>query len=191
MSLILSSCGGVNIRTEQGDLGFLRGQKLLNLEYDYSNMAVGKFTKEKDYVDKKVTEYNENEPGRGDKWRESWIGDRSGRFEPRFEETFVYYLEDAGVSARRNLNDAKYTMILKTIFTEPGYNIYITSEPASIDCEVLFVETNNKSKVLAKLFVSKCKGTGAGFKDFDTGERIKESYARCGKALAKFIFPFF
>ena len=191
LTLVLSSCGGVKIRTEQGDLGILKGQKLINIEYDYSNMAVGKFAKEQDYIDKKVVEYNEKEPGRGDKWKESWVGDRSSRFEPKFEEMLVKYLDDKNISARKNLKDAKYTLILKTVFTEPGYNIYISSEPASIDCEVLIVETVNKSNVLAKIFVGKCKGTSMGFKDFDTGERIKESYAKCGKALGKYIIEFF
>jgi hypothetical protein len=154
-------------------------------------MAVGKFTKEQDYVDKKVAEYNEKESGKGNKWRESWVGDRSGRFEPMFEELFIKYLDEANVSARKNVKEAKYTLILKTIFTEPGYNIYISREPARIDVEVLFVESKNPSKILAKIFVGKCKGTSMGFDDYDVGGRIKESYAKCGKELGKFIAPFF
>ncbi len=79
------------IKVTKGDLGFLKGQTEVLVEYDYSNMAVGKFDKEEDYLAKKVAEYNEKNPGTGDEWAEKWEADREGRFHPMFEELLNNY----------------------------------------------------------------------------------------------------
>src|SRR5690606_1491496 len=60
------------IKVTSGDLGFLKGQTTINVEYNYDNMGVGKFDKEEDYINQKVEDYNKKEAGRGDKWKESW-----------------------------------------------------------------------------------------------------------------------
>jgi len=83
--------------------------------------------------------------------------------------------------------DAKYTLIYHTIYTEPGYNIYITRKNAETDAEVMIVETANPSKVIAKLEVKNAKGRTFGGNDYASGERIAECYADAGKALGKFI----
>lgn len=51
-------------------------------------MGVGKFKDEADFVNKKKSEYNKKENGRGDKWEKSWIADRELRYQPHFEELF-------------------------------------------------------------------------------------------------------
>ena len=55
------------------------------------------------------------------------------------------------------------------------------------DGEAWIVETADKSKVIAKISIQKAPGRTFGGYDFDTGERIAESYADAGKALGKFI----
>lgn len=185
MSFFLQSCGGFKV--VEGNLDFLKGQKKLKLAYDYSQMGVGKFENEADYVAKKVKEYNEKEPGKGDNWAKAWKGDRATRFQPQFEMLLNKYLNKVSVDANPDYSDAKYTLILKTVFTEPGYNIYISRKNAHINVDVLFVETANPSKVLCKLQMDKIQGASFGGYDFDTGTRIMEAYAKCGKELAKFI----
>ena len=61
------------IKMKSGSLDFLKGQTSLLVKYDYSNMAVGKFTDEAEYIAKKKAEYNEKEAGKGDKWAEAWV----------------------------------------------------------------------------------------------------------------------
>ena len=119
------------IKLISGDLSVLKGIKKLNVEYDYANMEVGKKS-EREYVADKKESYNKKEPGRGDKWEESWISDRSRRFEPRFEEAFNSASNvQIGIYPKE-----KYTLIFKTVFTEPGFNIGITRKNAYIDGEV-------------------------------------------------------
>lgn len=171
------------VKLLDGSLDALKSEKKLNLEYDYSNMGVGKFESEADYLAKKKADYDKKEPGRGDQWESSWKADRKNRFQPQFEELFSKH---SGMTAG-NIPSAKYTLIFKTTYTEPGYNVYVTRKNAEIDGEALLVETADKSKVIARMSVLNCPGRTFGGNDYDTGERIQEAYAVAGKGLGKFF----
>ncbi|WP_028786422.1 hypothetical protein [Terrimonas ferruginea] len=169
------------IKLKEGSLDVLKNETSINIEFTYDNMAVGKFDKEADYINKKKTEYNAKEAGRGDRWEKAWIDDRKNRFEPNFIELFTKHAE------MTDSKKAKYTLIFHTTFTEPGFNVYVTRKNASIDAEVLIVETANKSNVIAKLTLDNAPGRTFMGNDWDTGERISESYAKAGKSLGKYI----
>jgi len=171
------------VKLLSGKLTVLKSVENLNLEYDYSKMGVGKFSNEEDYIKTKKADYNKKEEGRGDTWEQSWVADRKNRFEPQFEELFNKY---SGITAG-NIPEAKYTLIFKTKFTEPGYNVYVSRRNAEIDGEALLVETANPTKVLARLSVLNCQGRTMGGNDYDTGTRLQESYAVAGKGLGKFF----
>lgn len=183
MLAIAGSSYAQKVKVLSGKLNVLKGVERLNLQYDYSKMGVGKFSDEADYVAKKKKDYNEKEAGRGDEWEKAWIADRKNRFEPQFEELFTKYSDiTAG-----DIPEAKYTLIFKTKFTEPGYNIYIQRKNAEIDGEAVIVETANPDKILARISVLNCPGRTVGGNDYDTGTRIQEAYAAAGKGLGKFI----
>ncbi|MEO5892556.1 MAG: hypothetical protein ABIQ31_20080 [Ferruginibacter sp.] len=169
------------LKLTDGDLSVLKDETSINFEFAYDNMAVGKFDTEKEYIDKKTAEYNKKEAGRGDNWAKSWVNDRQSRFEPKFIELFTK------ASEWSQSKTAKYTIIFKTKFTEPGYNIGIVRKNAKIDADAVIVETANKSKVIATITVENALGRTFGGYDFDTGDRIGEAYADAGKALGKFI----
>ncbi|RLD77760.1 MAG: hypothetical protein DRJ15_12900, partial [Bacteroidetes bacterium] len=82
---------------------------------------------------------------------------------------------------------AEYTLILKTTFLEPGYNIGISSKNASINVEVFLVKTEDPSNVITQLDMDKVPGRGSFGGDFDTEYRIGEAYAKGGKELAQII----
>ncbi|MBC8486924.1 MAG: hypothetical protein H8D45_12920 [Bacteroidetes bacterium] len=178
---------GQKIKLVSGDLNFLKGQKVLKVEYNYEDMSVGKFDNEEDYIAQKVKDYNEDEPGKGEKWREAWFNDRADRYQPFFEELINKYLEDNKVVVSPVSKDAKYTKILKTTFTEPGFNVGVARRPALINADVIFIETGNPDDELAKIEITKSPGSGAWGTDFDTGYRIQEAYAKCGKELGKYL----
>ncbi len=170
------------VKLLEGKLDVLKSEEKLNLEYDYSEMGVGKFKSEDEYLAKKKEDYDKKEPGRGDQWESSWKADRKNRFQPQFEELFTKH---SGLTAG-NIPSAKYTLIFKTTYTEPGYNVYVTRKNAEIDGEALLVETADKSKVIARMSVLNCPGRTFGGNDYDTGERIQEAYAVAGKAWVSF-----
>jgi hypothetical protein len=165
----------------EGDLSALKNEKSINTEFTYDNMKVGKFDKEADFVNKKKEDYNKKEAGKGDTWAQRWVDDRQERFEPQFNEEFEK------TSSMTVTPKAKYTLIYKTVFTEPGFNIAVMRKNATIDGEAWIVETADKNKVIAKISVLKAPGRTFGGFDYDTGERISEAYAMAGKSLARFI----
>jgi hypothetical protein len=169
-----------------GDLKVLKGEKFLNVRYDWSEVSVGKFPKEEDYINTKVADYNKDEPGRGDKWKSAWNGDKTGRFQPEFEKLFNEYSDKFGLYMG-NEKTAKYTAVVKTTFIEPGFNVFVTKRPANISLHVQIVETDNPDKVVATIVSKDNPGRTFGGSDIDTGVRISESYAFAGKYLAKFF----
>lgn len=82
---------------------------------------------------------------------------------------------------------SKYTLIFKTTFTEPGFNIGIMRKNAEINGDVWLFETANPTIAIAKISVQKALGRTFGGYDFDTGERISEAYADAAKALGNFM----
>ncbi|MBI4647873.1 MAG: hypothetical protein HY738_15105 [Bacteroidia bacterium] len=172
---------------KSGDLSKIKGEKFFNIKYDYSGMTVGKYKTEEEYVNDKVQNYNKSDAGRGDKWKESWVSDRESRFQVKFEELLNKYTEGAKVFVGTENKDAKYTMVLHTTFTEPGFNVYVTKKPAMIHAELLIVETANPDNVIATIITKNNPGTSMGNNDYDTGERIQEAYAKCGKELGKWL----
>lgn len=184
--LSITTVHAQKIKVTKGDLAFLKGQTEVLLEYDYSEMAVGKFDKEADYITKKTAEYNDKNAGSGDEWAVKWEADREGRFHPKFEELMNNYTAKAGCNFDQTNIKAKYTLIVKTTFTEPGFNIGIMKKDAMINLEVKFVETENIENVLAVITLTNVPGRGMG-NDYDTGYRIQEAYAKGGKSLGAFL----
>lgn len=172
------------IKLVSGKLGFLKSEKSVAIEYDYSNMSVGKFKNEQDYVKKKTGEYNEKEPGRGDQWAQSWKNDRASRFQPKFEELLNKNVEGFGPVFGNGAKGTDVVMHVKTTFTEPGYNIVINRAPAMINLEITFKKGGSD---VAKITLAGAPGNTFGGYDYDTGQRISEAYAKAGKELGKFI----
>ncbi|MEO6287430.1 MAG: hypothetical protein ABIN80_12945 [Dyadobacter sp.] len=170
-----------------GDVSVLSGQKTVNIEYDYSSFGVGKFATEQEYLDKKSAEYNNKEAGKGDTWKKAWVEDRKARFEPKFEELFNKGLGEKGLQAIQARPDAAYTLIVRTKFIEPGFNVGVMRKNAYVDYEVDLVESANKSAKVAEITMRNVPGGQFGGFDFDTGVRIAESYAKAGKSLAAFL----
>ncbi|MEQ1554940.1 MAG: hypothetical protein ABL929_12210, partial [Ferruginibacter sp.] len=181
-SLILSFCCIISlnsfaqkIKITEGNLDILKSETTINVEFTYDNMAVGKFDKESEYIDKKKGEYNAKEAGRGDRWEKSWVSDRKRNFEPKFIDLFE---KTSGMTIKA---DSKYTLIFHTTTTEPGYNIYVTKKNAEIDATVTIVETANRTKVLAVIDVRNAPGRTFSGDDYASGDRITECYAVAGK----------
>ena len=68
ISLFAINVNAQKIKLVDGDISFLKGQKVLGVEFIYEEIMVGKMT-EADYIDKKVAEAEEREPGTGEAWR--------------------------------------------------------------------------------------------------------------------------
>ena len=172
------------ITLKSGSVDPVKGQETILVKYDYSNLSVGKFDQEEDYINKKVADYNKSEAGKGDKWKESWKSDRNGRFEPKFELLYNEYAQSVKVDPKAS--DAKYEMLVHTIFIEPGFNVGVTRKPAFINVEITLKEVAS-GKEIALITVQNCPGRDVMGFDYDTGYRIEEAYAKLGKSIAGFL----
>jgi hypothetical protein len=149
-------------------------------------MKVGKMT-EAAYIEKKVSDYNEKEEGRGERFHESWLADRQERFFPKFKELFDENMEKFGiVVGDENSEGAEYKVVVNTDFTEPGFNVGVMRKNASISltCKVYNIATGAEVATIKVLNSSANNFWGT---DFDSGYRIQECYAKAGRELAKFL----
>jgi len=169
------------VKVTSGNPDILKPENTVNIEFVYDNISVGKYKSEKEYIDAKTEEYNKKEPGKGDAWAKSWASDKKNRYEPKFIELFT---ANSGMMIK---NDAKYTIIIKLLSIEPGYNVGISRKNAEIDVEILIVETANRENKACVITVNNVPGGTAFGYDFDTGLRISEAYANAGKKLAKYL----
>lgn len=166
-----------------GSVDALKGEKAVKMEFTYNDMTVGKMT-EQEYINKKVSDYNGKEPGRGETWRENWFNDRKSRYEPKFIELFDKYMEDFGMIVDND--GAKYCIILNTDFTEPGFNVGVMRRNASIDLDgkIINIETGEQ---VAKFKIKNASANNFMGTDFDSGFRIQETYGKAGREFAKFL----
>jgi hypothetical protein len=184
MFVLVANTFGQKFKVLEGNKEILKGQKEINVLFDYSHLAVGKFDDEADYITKKKADYNKKESGKGTTWEKAWKGDRTKRYEPQFIELFNKYGEGMEVG---NFASAKYTMTVTTTFTEPGYNIAISRKNAEINGEIIITETGNPDKVVLKISYKGAQGKTFGGGDYDTGLRIQEAYAKLGKELGQYF----
>ncbi|PWA09080.1 hypothetical protein [Flavobacterium laiguense] len=173
----------------QGDFDFLKDQKEINVEFDYSKMTLLKEKlSEEQYITKRAQELNEKTKGIGDIWKKKWNAGKELIWNPKFLELMnvVYSKGKKEVSFQEGLTTAKYTLIVKTIWIYPGWDAGIMKEPARVSTFLLFVETNNKSNVLFEISSKNAPGDQWG-NNFSNEARIGEGYAKTGKSLAKML----
>lgn len=174
------------ISVQKGSFDFIKGQKSLLATFDYSNMGVGKFDKEDDYIADRVAAFNKNEAGKGEKWLNSWKSDRESRYEPKFETLFNENGSKVSLRVGKKPADAQYEINIHTVFTEPGFNVGVMRKNAFINVIVTFRKIASGDEV-AVLKIEKCPGRDVFGADFDTGVRIEEAYAKLGKAVAVYL----
>ena len=182
-SCIIIASYAQSIVLTSGSTDFIKDQTALQFTFSYNEMLVGKMT-ESEYVNKKVTEYNEKEAGKGDEWKEAWYNDRKERFEPKFLELFDKYMEEAGIAS--TTEGANYVIEINTDFTEPGWNVGIMRQNASVDlsCKVKKIDTNEQ---VASIRIRNASANNFWGTDFTSGYRVQETYAKAGRELAKFF----
>lgn len=100
---------------------------------------------------------------------------------------FNKYSNKEGV-ALGNFEDAEYTLVVRTTFTEPGFNIGmgVIRKNAFTNMEMVFVKTGTTDPIMVVTMKNIPGRDGMGY-DFDTGFRIQESYAKAGKELGKYL----
>src|ERR1700748_1884315 len=129
LGMISLSSMAQKIKLIEGDLAPLAGESSLMARFVYDGMRVGKYDQESDYIARKKEDYNKKEPGRGDTWEKNWVGEREREYEPKFIDLF----DKSGNITISRKKPAKYTLVFKTTFTEPGFNVVVKHKNAVIN----------------------------------------------------------
>ncbi len=187
-AIALSSGNIMAQKLKSGDLKVLKGQSVLNIQYDYSQMKVGKKSAD-DYVADGIAERNKKKAGSGDEWAAKWNSDKSERFQPTFEKNFNDKTSVAGTTVKDGAADAKFTLIVRVTFFEPGFQSGVgVSKAASLNMSIDVVETAAPATVLAKVEYNKIPSKNMWGYDFDAGARVQSCFDRAGDDFGKFFY---
>lgn len=176
------------MKVVEGGFDFIKDQKEINVEFVYDNMKILKknLTNEQ-YMEEHAAELEEKTRGKGERWKKTWIGSRETIYAPKFLELMNRYLEKKkGVYFAENLKDAKYTLIVETVWVYPGWNAAVMRQPAKVSTVLKFVETANRENVVLEIKSKHAPGNKFGG-TFSNEDRLGEGYAKTGKSLAKLI----
>jgi hypothetical protein len=179
--LIGGSAFAQKIKVTSGNLKDLKGVEKIKITYDYTNLSVGDFKNENDYIAKKMADAEKSKPGTGESWKSKWYNDRTARFEPKFEELFSKHSEK--VQSGKNV-ESDVVMNVHTIFIEPGFNVGVMRKSAFINLIITFTKAG---KEVAVVEMTKSPGADVWGADFDAGYRISEAYARAGKVMGAYL----
>jgi hypothetical protein len=178
-----------DMKIVSGDFKFLKDQKEVNVEFDYSKFTVLKEKKtEALYVEERTKELNTKTKGSGDIWKKKWNSAKELIWTPKFLElvNVVLTKEEKDLNFQEGLTTAPYTLIVETVWLYPGWDAGIMKQPAKVTTNLKFVETKNKSNVLLEIYSEEAPGDQWG-SNFSNESRIGEGYAKTAKSLAKMI----
>lgn len=179
-----------NMKVESGSYDFLKGVKELNVEFDYSNLKMMKDNLiESEYIENRKGELNEKNAGEGDKWEKKWHSAKENIWQPKFLELIndVVSKKNKGFKAEEGLSSAKYTLIVEVKWMYPGWDVYVSKQPAKVTTTLKFVETANRDNVLLEISSENAPGDGFG-PNFSNEVRIGEGFAKTGKTLGKYMW---
>ncbi|MCX6281318.1 MAG: hypothetical protein NTU51_05095 [Bacteroidetes bacterium] len=192
---VFAGSHGFSQKLKSGDLSALKGQKVINLQFDYSKMKVGKFNSDDEYVKSATADRNNKKPGTGDAWALKWKADQKDRYPAAFADIFNKKAGDCGLELKENATDAAYTLIVHTNFLEQGVEAYVAAKASEVDLVIDLVETKAPDKVIASIEASgkgstsrmTVGGVPVSKESYDPGERISEAYEAAAKPLGKFF----
>jgi len=187
--LVTTVMSAQDIEVTKGDFGFLKGQKEINVEFDYSKLTLMKEKKsEAQYIEERAKELNEKNKGNGDIWKKKWNGAKEGIWAPKFLELVntVLRKDKQDVMFQEGQNSAKYTLIVEVVWVFPGWDVYMMKQAAKVTTNLKFVETANKSNVVLEIKSEEAPGDQWG-NQFSNETRIGEGFAKTGKTLAKLL----
>ncbi len=188
LAVICVSVYAQKMKVEQGAFDFIVGQKEVNVEFDYSDLKLMKenFTND-EYVTKRSGDLEAKTRGKGKTWEKAWNSSRELIWNPKFLELMNKYLEkNEGIYFAEDLPDAKYTLIVETVWLYPGWDAGIMKQPAKVTTNLKFVETANKENILLEVSSKNAPGDQWG-NNYSNESRVGEGYAKTAKTLSKLI----
>lgn len=184
--LITGICVKAQVKLKSGSVSTLDNVKAVNIVYDYSNMKVGEYDKEEDYVKKHSAELEEKKKGSSETFKKDWVDARKRRYEPKFEELFKKHgIDKLGMDGTNYSTANDVTLYVHTVYMDLGFNVGVMKKPSYINVECTFKDKSGKE--LCTFYVEDARGTNPSGFDFAVEARMLESYANAAKLLVNGI----
>lgn len=173
---------------EKGNISVLKGQSVVNIEFDYSNLKLLKENlTEAQYIQNRKGDLNAKNNGEGDLWEKKWNSAKEVFWEPKFQELLLKTVtKDKKVAFKENATDAKYTLIVEAVWIYPGWDAAVMKQPAKVTTVLKIVETANRSNVLYEVRAENAPGDQWG-NNFSNESRIGEGFAKTAKSFGKLL----
>lgn len=176
------------MKIKTGNFDFLKEQQEINVVFEYGQMKLlKKNLSETQYITEHAAELEEKTKGKGETWKKQWAAARELIWQPKFLELMNrYFLKDHNINFAEGLSEAKYTLIVETVWLYPGWDAGVMKQPAKVTTLLKFVETANKDNVLVEVTSQNAPGDQWG-SSFSNEDRLGEGYAKTGKSFARLI----
>ena len=174
------------MKVVSGNFDFLKDQKEINLQMDYSDIKFYKENmNEEAYILKREKDILKE--GKNETEVEAWIADWEHSKKTTFVDKFLASMnKNTSIVTSTNNAHAKYTLTVKTVWIYPGWYAGVMAQPSKVTTVLIFTETNNPDKVLLKIDSKEAPGDNfVGVPN--NNDRIAEGYAKTAKTLAKKI----
>ncbi|MPS74276.1 MAG: hypothetical protein E2590_14170 [Chryseobacterium sp.] len=175
------------MKTEKGDLSFLKGQSVVNVVFDYSDLKLMKENMtETQYVEKHSAELNAKVDGNGESWKKQWSTSKENIWNPKFLSiaNTVLTKEKNPLRLKEGV-DAPYTLQVKVKWIYPGWDAGIMKQPAKVSTQLIFIDSQTKN-VVCEISSQEAPGDQWG-NNFSNEYRVGEGFAKTGKSLSQKI----
>lgn len=186
LAIVASVTFAQKMKVLSGDFNFLKGQETVMVKLDFSEVTFyNENLSEQEYIDKRIKEIEEKEPGESANWVNDWKSFRDTRFLDKF-------ISIATENSKANIEftktgSAPYTLIVKAIWIYPGWFGGVMKQHAKISTLLQFVESGNPDKVLLAIEADKAPGDIAFVGIPNNNDRIAEGFAKTAKTLVQRI----
>jgi hypothetical protein len=169
--------------TGELNLQFLANEPTINLIFLYDNLRIDGVLEE-DYMTKQMEKNEKDELGKGEEWREVWLGNRKNLYEPEFIASMQKKLKKVVVDIGF-YPDSKYTIIVHVYYIETGWFAGYSSIDASVNMNIHIIETANTNMSLANLNTRATGTTTFGLPTLQL--RVTKAFGEAGAYLGHYV----
>ncbi len=175
---------GQNFKTDQGSLEALKGIERYHIVFEYdTNLTIPKYESEEAFLESEVKERESIEIGAGKEYKKLWFENRVECYEPKLIQEFNYFnLEEKQVTVARDISDTKFTMVVRTLLTDPGNRNFFFRKAARLEVTIRIYETEKPENILYSTEMVDVHSRGANSDDFN---RIISAYAELGRGMSR------
>jgi hypothetical protein len=166
------------IQLIEGNPASLSAISQVNITYDYTQMHIGKYMGEEEYLREEMKGYGKD-TANARNFKQRWVQNHYMAFEPGFEASFNEAGQKAGISGS-NYSSAN-AITLQVFITSIDYGFYAlyVTKPATISAECVFADL--EGNILARYSIQNARQKYT----MNETDNITKCYRKAAKMLAK------